>query len=149
MCCDFSLPAALPGHVSWRALHGEASQGCHGEVQEAAGGDNQHHQDKERREEPALLQHVPRQDSQQRRRLMSGRSSTAFPSMMKWLRQWPHEWPHHGFLANILTTTQYNVIFHLPDSFIASFLSITDHYRFVRISAWKRTNLPWFSKTSH
>lgn len=74
---SLSLPAALPGYVSWRALHREASQGRHGEVQEAAGGDHQRHQDEERGEEPALLQHVPRQDSKQRRCVKSGRYPTS------------------------------------------------------------------------
>lgn len=62
---SLSLAAAVPGHVSWRALHWEASEGRHGEVQEAAGRDNQHHQEEERGKEAAVLQHVPRQNPQQ------------------------------------------------------------------------------------
>lgn len=61
-----SLPAAVPGHVSRWALHREASEGSHGEVQEAAGRDNQLHQEEERGKEATLLQHVPRQDPKQR-----------------------------------------------------------------------------------
>lgn len=60
-----SLPAAVPGHVSWWALHREASEGRHGEVQKAAGRDNQLHQEEERGKEAALLQHVPWQDPKQ------------------------------------------------------------------------------------
>lgn len=60
-----SPPAAVPGHVSRWALHREAGEGSHGEVQEAAGGGHQLHQEEERRKEAALLQHVPRQNPKQ------------------------------------------------------------------------------------
>lgn len=74
-----SLPAAVPGYVSWWALHREASEGSHAEVQEAAGRDNQLHQEEERRKEAALLQHVPWQDPKQRRCL---RNALWNPSLM-------------------------------------------------------------------
>lgn len=55
MTCLLFLHVALPGHVSWWALHREASKGGHGEVQEAVSRDNPLHQDEERGEEAAVL----------------------------------------------------------------------------------------------
>lgn len=56
---------ALLGNVPRRVFHREASEGGHGEVPQEPGGDQQRHQDKEPGKETALLQHVPRQNTQQ------------------------------------------------------------------------------------
>lgn len=59
------LSAAVFGHVSWWALHWETSEDGNAEVQKTSGRDHQRHQEEERGEEAAVLQHVPRQDTQQ------------------------------------------------------------------------------------
>lgn len=60
-----TLSAAVPGNVSWWALHREAGEGCHGKVQEGAGRDNQLHQEEERGKEATILQHVSWQNPKQ------------------------------------------------------------------------------------
>lgn len=85
MCfCLLSPPPAVPGHVSWWALHREGGEDSYGEVQEAAGRDITLHQGEERGKEAALLLHVPWQNPKQRRRLKNISTKYFANCTMRW-----------------------------------------------------------------